>query len=133
MHPLDGPRLKIRRAESEIDRLRLMEDTFFQNTKYYIVPAEMNPISGKKVYRIRINGPPPSLDWGVYIGEIAHNLRSALNYLIYQLALLETSPETVAWDRSLQFPIFGNPSEFRDSGKRMIRLLKPENERGLRG
>jgi 8-oxo-dGTP pyrophosphatase MutT (NUDIX family) len=45
---------------------------------------------------------PPPLDWGVEIGEIAHNLRSALDGLVYQLAL----PTTKAPAGNAQFPIF---------------------------
>src|SRR4030042_415568 len=108
MHPLDGARLKVNRAKTEIDRLGLMQDAFFKNTHYSVVSAEQNLESGKNVYRIKIDGSPPPLDWGIYIGEIAHNLRSALNYLVYQLALLNSlnEPKTVAQDTRLQFPIF---------------------------
>lgn len=130
MHPLDGSRHKINRAIGEIDRIRSIQDTFFQNTHYSIVRAEYNPESGKYVYRVKIDGPLPLLDWGVYIGEITHNLRSALNYLVYQLALLNSlnKPETVAGDKVLQFPIFIDEREFERKGQRMIRLLRPEHK-----
>ena len=135
MHPLDGPRLKIVRAKSEIDRLGLMEDAFRENTKHHVVRAEFNPKSGKNVYRISIDGSPPSPEWGVYIGEIAHNFRSALDNLVYQLALLH-DPETVAGPkgRRLQFPIFvvrDGPDKngtFEGQKKRMIGLLRPEHQ-----
>lgn len=102
MHPLDGPRFKIARAKIEIDQLRLMQNIFFENTHYYAVKAEQNLKSGKYIYRIRIDGPPPSLDWGVSIGEITHNLRSALNHLVYQLTLLNSAnkPITVTGDKA---------------------------------
>ncbi|MEE8193881.1 MAG: hypothetical protein V3T73_00070 [Dehalococcoidales bacterium] len=130
MHPLDGPRLKVARAKAEIDRLGTMQDVFFEHTHYYIVRAEHNPISGKYVLRVRIDGPPPSLDWGVFIGEIAHNLRSALNYLVYQLAFLNTAnePEAVARDRRLQFPICLKGKDFKTKGKNRIKLLRPEHQ-----
>jgi hypothetical protein len=127
MHPLDSPRLKITRAKAEINRPGLMQDAFFTNTHYSVVRAEKDSVSGKYIYRIKIDGPPPSLDWGIYIGEIAHNLRSALNHLVYQLALLNSSnePETVAGDKRLQFPIFLDEGKFKAKGKDMIKLLKP--------
>lgn len=133
MHPLDGIGLKIKRAKGEIDRLRSMEDTFFKNTHYSIVRAEQNPISGKHIYRVRIDGLPPSLDWGIYIGEIAHNLRSALNHLVYQLALLNSSNkrETVAGDKLLQFPIFLYERDFKTKGKKRIKLLTPEHQASI--
>jgi len=133
VHPLDGIRLKINIAKTEIDRLGLMQDAFFENTHCNIVRAEQNPESGNDVYRIRIDGLPPSLDWGIHIGEIAHNLRSALNHLIYQLALLNSSnkPETVAGDKRLQFPIFLDKGEFETKGGKMIKLLKSEHKASI--
>jgi hypothetical protein len=101
MHRLDGPRLKVRRAESEIDAFRRAEDIFRKQTNNKIVKAEFNPKTGKDVYRVSMKVSPP-LEWGVLIGEIAHNLRSALDGLVYQLALLET--DTPAWDTG--FPVF---------------------------
>src|SRR5208283_1885052 len=101
MHELDGPRLKVARAKEEIDRLRTIEDELMGNTYYRLVGAELNPISGRRIFRLPNNIPKPSNEWGVLVGEIAHNLRSALDGLVYQLARLETdtpAPNT-------QFPI----------------------------
>ena len=113
MHPLDGPRLKIERAKSKIDYLRGQEEIFRRQAKYHVVRAEVNPDSDNYVYRTKISGNPPSPERSIDIGEIAHNLRSALNHLIFQLALLCETMETVTGDKSLQFPIFGNNSDFR--------------------
>ncbi|MFC2015170.1 hypothetical protein ACFLUP_04180 [Chloroflexota bacterium] len=136
MHPLDGPRLKIRRAEEQIKRLSLMEDSFKENTKYNIIGSELNLKSGNYVYRMRVNGPPlPVGAWGIYIGEIAYNLRSALDQLVYQLALLNTPAVTVAMNKSLQFPIFRRRINadtriptFERGRKRMIGLLSPKHQ-----
>jgi hypothetical protein len=135
MHPLDGAHFKLARAYSQIDIIKSMEISYFKETKHSIVRAEYNPVSGKDIYRIKIDGPPPSLDWGVYIGEIAHNLRSALNYLVYQLALLNPAnrPETVARDKRLQFPIFTDVSEYRRNGESTIRLLTPKHKAIIEG
>jgi hypothetical protein len=132
MHRLDGPRFKVTRAQTQIDQLRLMQDIFFKNTRYSVVRAEQNAKTGKRIYRIKIDGPPPSLDWGIYIGEIAHNLRSALNQLVYQLAILNTAnkPEAVETDKLLQFPISLRSQDFKKGNKahNMIRLLRPEDK-----
>ena len=102
MHPLDGPRFKIRRAESEIQVLDDKMLAMWSDSVYHIVRAERNPKTGNDIYRVQTNMPPSFLDWGVSIGEIAHNLRSALDGLIHQLALLETNTPA----RNTQFPIF---------------------------
>lgn len=145
MHPLDGPRLKIRRAIAEIERLRLLEETFRSEAKYEIVRAEMNPKTGKYVYRARVIYEPPLDEWGVWVGEIVHNLRSTLDGLVFQLARLNKAP---AETRDTQFPIFryrytrrlrsgevmgfeghqGARRPARGSGRYMIRRLRPEHQ-----
>jgi hypothetical protein len=139
MHPLDGVQFKLARAQSEVNVLRAMETAFFEETKHSIVRAEHNSVSGKDVYRFKIDGIPFSLEsslgWGGFIGEIAHNLRCALNYLVYQLALLNSAnkPETVAGDKGLQFPIFAGKGDFKRKGKRAIKLLALEHQTIIEG
>jgi hypothetical protein len=87
MHPLDGPRLKVQRAERQLQAYRQAEQAFVKKAQYKIVKAEFNPKTGKNVYRVRESVPPP-LEWGAWLGEIAHDLRSALDGLAWQLALL---------------------------------------------
>ena len=136
MHPLEGPRLKVRRADSKIKSLRGAEKVFMRESKYEVVRAEFNPKSGEYVYRVRASSPPPSLEWGVDIGEIAHNLRSALDRLVYQLAFLNTAPKAPT---GTQFPIFliGKTTKkrngrliahFEREGRRYIASLRPSHQ-----
>src|SRR6266542_510008 len=141
MHPLDGPRLKVWRAKSELHRYRLLEHAFMVDTKYQAIRAEINPKTGNQVYRASDVKHPP-VGWGVWIGEIVHNVRSALDGLVHQLAILNGAP---AGARGTQFPIFLYPrtriaqgekiAGFRDegtgtmgSGVRMIKLLRDEHK-----
>ena len=49
--------------------------------------------------------------WGVLIGEILHNLRSALDHLIWQLVILETgAPPTTT---KTAFPIFETAAGYK--------------------
>lgn len=108
-HPLDGPEFKVRCAEREIECLSRLEDAFRKDADYNIIRAEHNPKTGDDVYRVLVNVLPPP-DLGVLVGEIAHNLRSALDGLIYQLACL--NPAAGDTPTGTQFPIFlsGTPS-----------------------
>lgn len=47
-------------------------------------------------------GPDPK--WGVLVGEIIHNLRSALDHLVWELVVLETGEGPIT--NKTQFPIF---------------------------
>jgi hypothetical protein len=108
-HPLDGPDFKVRCAKREIERLARLEDEFQDEADYKLIRAEHNPKTRDDVYRVLVNVLPPP-DLGVLIGEIAHNLRSALDGLIYQLARL--NPGAGDAPTGTQFPIFlsGTPS-----------------------
>jgi len=87
MHPLDGVRLKITRAKEQIDAFYKEVDMFWM---YEPKPCEVIPKSGSKKpnysYIFQVNRLPPQ-EWGVVVGEITYNLRSALDHLAWQLAL----------------------------------------------
>lgn len=91
MHPLDGPRAKVERAVNHIQSLQDDWLAFFglEENTYRIVVAERDQKTGN--YSLRVQDAPASFpdSWGVIIGEIAHDLRSALDGLVWQLALLD--------------------------------------------
>ncbi len=145
-HPLDGPRLRIQRARSQIDMLRGLEKAFRDVVKFEVTKGELNPKTGLYTYHVRVPTVTPLDDWGVYIGEIAHNLHSTLDGLVYQLALITTKSPA----RNTQFPIFlvGRPKDrnrfhhcfegvrtkggkvqiLTADGRAMIRQLRPEHQ-----
>src|SRR5438105_3915504 len=100
IHPLDGPRLKVRRAEQDLDLLGKEIEAFRLTNQYQIIPAEFNPQSKQIVYRARVPRYPP-LEWGLDIGDIAHNLRSALDGLVHHLVLVNGKTATL----QTQFPV----------------------------
>ena len=136
LHPLDGPLLRCRCTERELKRFRRLESRFFRENIYRVEKAEINSRTGKQIYRYRIDREPP-LYWGVLIGEVAHNLRAALDGLVYQLVQLNGHTPT----RRNQFPIClyrrgehrGPDGEFlhsfegkeRGSGRDMLQGVKP--------
>ncbi len=146
-HPLDGPRLKVRRAKVKINGLRLTQDAFAKDANYKLIRAEFNPKTGKYAYRVLIDI-LPSLDWGICIGEIAYNLRSALDGLVWQLALKNPRIDTPAWDTQFPIFLFGRPngclrshkgrtrckakgSHFNCRGLDMLQSLLPGHKAGI--
>ena len=141
MHPLDGPRFKIVRAKSHIETLRSANARFEAEADYRVIVAELNPRTSKYALRALVNVLPP-LDLGVCIGEIAHDLRSALDGLVYQLGVLNGATEERL--TRTQFPIFlkGRPAgcrgrcrrampHFDCHGREMIGPLRPEHQRRI--
>lgn len=67
----------------------------------------------------RIVGPQPPLRWGVLLGDCVHNLRSALDHLICQVALLDGG--TMEDCRRSQFPIASkSESQYEDLARRCL-------------
>src|SRR5260370_29058031 len=80
---LFGIRAKIERAKYHIDELASRAQAFAEGNENCLV-AEDDPQTGEKVYRIRLRAPLPALV-PLIIGDAAHNLRSSLDHLAWQL------------------------------------------------
>ena len=126
----------MRRAYSEVDRLRFEEEAFRLDAGYSLVRAERDPKTGEYAYRVRV-GRAPDPEWGVFIGEIAHNLRSALDGLVHQLVLDNGETPTIR----NQFPVFlvgrtirkqksgGGPiPHFEGDGRTMLKGVSKEHQ-----
>lgn len=88
-HPLDGPRHKLGRAEAQLDQLDAEVARFLRRDTHEIT-QQFDPKSGRCTLQFVIKHPPP-LSWSVSIGEIVHNLRSALDHLACQLFRLHAA------------------------------------------
>lgn len=102
----DGPRLKVARARELISDLDGRGRELLKKNSYQFVPSELNA-DGKLVLRIREgrdNQHVPA-EWSVLIGEVAHDLRSALDQVICALAA-DSQPDDPNICSSTSFPIF---------------------------
>ena len=102
MHPLFGPRERVKRANHQIVALQRSFKGFFNENPYEIAVAEFNRKTSD--YSLRVKSGPQEfpIDWPLLIGEIGHNLRAALDGLTWQLALRTT---TTPHNRTA-FPIY---------------------------
>jgi len=73
-------------------------------------------------YLARLQNPPPipRIEWALLIGDCVHNLRSALDYIAWELAGADPT------DRVTMFPIFLNPDAYRREAPRRIERLPSE-------
>jgi hypothetical protein len=130
--------LKIGRARerlNEIDR----EATTFLYTQPYVVVSHKDTEPNWFTMRCRTFSAPP-MSLGLMAGDFAHNLRSALDYVVYQLAALGESGEK-GRGKKTQFPIFRDAVEYerwekvylkgvRDKERAAIRELQPFDRPG---
>jgi hypothetical protein len=127
MHPLDGVSAKLDRAEGVVNDIEQAIIDYAATSPYKIV-GEFNPKTSELVLRGRSTEPVPVL-FGVMAGDAAHNMRSALDHLAWQLALL-TSVEP--FDKT-QFPIALTPEAFESSRRRMLRDIDPRHQSVMEG
>jgi hypothetical protein len=83
---LSGCRAKVKRAERQLTALnRLVVAHCSAPAKRNAKPIEFHPEAN--VFALRFDRRPPPIRWGVLAGEIVHNLRSALDHLVWQMVL----------------------------------------------
>ena len=77
----------------------------------------------------RFKHPVPTLRWAVEVGELVHSLRSALDNLAWDLALITTRKPP----RSTAFPIHTSEANFKKDAHRQIRAwpVGAENSSGV--
>jgi hypothetical protein len=99
--PLYGIRLKLDRAKEQIQSLR-DELAEFDRSEPYRLAIQYDEEARVLSAVVKIEKPIRGV-WGVQVGEIIHNLRSALDHLVFELVIHCTGnlPTT-----HTQFPIF---------------------------
>lgn len=95
---LSGVRAKIDRAKDQVVKLDAEIGVFIDGRPYEVI-TERNTNKGQDVYRVRVRQDPP-LRFGVIVGEVIHDLRSALDHVAWQL--VPNAKRT----RSTGFPVF---------------------------
>src|SRR6185312_1300434 len=81
-HPLNGARLKVCRAEEHLQALKESIADYVASVPYELAAED----DGETVNLVLtlISHPDPTI--GAVIGDCLHNLRSALDYLMWELA-----------------------------------------------
>jgi hypothetical protein len=110
--------VKVDRAYKHLVDLQLAYACFFRPPDPYEIIPEDDPKTGERTFYLRIHKEIPS-EFSALIGDIAHNLRSALDHLAWHL--VQISPAfPKAKDREIYFPIFEDASEYQKGKMRKI-------------
>lgn len=110
MHPLDGVWLKLDRAKEHLDFLYTAIGEFWQLKPITVVPQD-DPQSSDYQFRIEIHR-EPDIKWSILAGEVTFHLRSALDHLAWQLALLHVKGREPSL--RTEFPIFDTSTAYDD-------------------
>jgi hypothetical protein len=110
----DGARAKVDRALEHLQLLDVELQLTFKSHAYGI-GGKYKPETAE-ICLYALGADFPLLDWGVRVGDCVHNLRSALDHVVWQLALchLQRDP-TEKEARRIQFPISDSCNGFKAS------------------
>ena len=115
-HPLDGAQAKVERSHDQLQTLVADLDAFRQGEPHKVI-SENDSDAREWTIRFQVLKPFERVV-AVQIGEIVHNLHSALDHLVWQLAILEA--ETPSKSTKLQFPVFLTESGYRERGNEKL-------------
>ena len=128
---------KVNRAKQHRDALeRYISKIFSIKANRPTLGAKFDTESGDHI--VYINHVPdlgPFLEnVALFVGDVTHNLRCALDHLAFQLALYHQGGSlTPQQERAVQFPITDNAKEFRKQSKRYLKNISPEHEKIIEG
>lgn len=128
---LKGPRAKLDRANEHLRLLDSETAAFYEGTaaegKPYVVESEFRPDSSEYVFYVNPKREPP-LRLGILLGDFAHNLRSALDHLVCQLALLNGPTDC----STTQFPICFTESRFKEVAGNWLKGVAPRHRAAIK-
>lgn len=112
---LRGPFAKLQRADELIQDFQTEINRFFNEERPFDLSIDDHPEdSSQCIVKLTPRFEFPALKWGVRVGEIVHNLRSALDHLVWTLTILNGNtppnpiPKRSPW-RQVTFPIYLEP------------------------
>lgn len=126
-HPLDGCQAKLDRAREHIEALRAAEHDYFGgDERPFNVDRHFDPSTNLYYFIGRVTQAPP-LRLGVILGDIVHDLRSALDHLVWQLVLAAgNDPEREPWPMFVVCSQRAAWDKARDTRKGLLRAISAE-------
>ncbi|MCA1832767.1 MAG: hypothetical protein LC750_08580 [Actinobacteria bacterium] len=112
MSTFQGVRAKVARAVEQTNLLESQLERFIDEQPYTIEQVP-NPKTSRKALIFRPTKALP-LEWPVVVGEILHDLRSALDHAVYELTVAEQGH---AFDKT-EFPVFEDEPKFFETNKK---------------
>ena len=104
-------RAKIARADEHLKALYGETDAWGELDPFRIV-RQSNADGSEHLFSLSIERQPDIWRWAVLLGDALHNLRCALDHIVYMLAINQTGKDPPDDDARLMFPICSDPTYF---------------------
>jgi hypothetical protein len=124
---LRGVRAKLRRAQDHFDDINSRINAVFSTQpdgESAPIGSEVDENRQSITFRLQ-EVKPLDPDLPLVIGDCLHNLRSALDHLVLQLAVLKGTPLAEAADKT-SFPVCLSREDFRSKSKNFAALIRSE-------
>lgn len=121
-HPLAGCRHKLGWAWEHLYALESEVYSWSETTRECTTWSQFHPEANIVAVYAQVATPP--LRWGVMVGNIVHNLRSALDQLVWQLVFANGETPRAGM-RGNSFPIFPNEVDFEAKTRYSLRGVHP--------
>lgn len=118
---LSSPRAKIARADEHLDALYRETDSWGDGDPFAVM-RESNADGSVHLFRLRFKSQPDVWRWALILGDALHNLRCALDHMVYALAIAQTGKAPPEDDEKLAFPICSEPKFFQNQRWRIASL-----------
>lgn len=123
-----GIQAKLDRSQEHFDVLDELIGSYLRTEPYRFIAEEyLEGDAHHYAIFLEVDTFPPDGVWGPVIGDVVHNLRSALDHLAWQLALPTARSDT---PRRIEFPIFledpTDDPEVRGALRKKLQCLRPD-------
>jgi hypothetical protein len=110
-------RLKLNRAEGYAETLKRDINAWFARRPYEVFGEYDAGPPESYVFRVRFLEPAPP-EWGIVLGDFAHNAHSALDHLAYRVVMDGNGGKH---RDGTQFPILLDPFKWKDAARSRLR------------
>lgn len=108
VHRLDGARLKVGRAREHMQALDVQCRAAVDDHPHSLF-VETDPKTGEHIVKFKTDGANYPDQIKLIVGDVIHNLRSALDHVAWQLADFDSGRPPGRW---VQWPIFHKESDY---------------------
>jgi hypothetical protein len=101
-------RAKLARADEHLSMLYRETDGWGDGDPFCIV-RESNTVGSVHEFSLRFEVQPDTLRWALLLGDALHNMRCALDHIVYALVVRQTGQDPPPGASRLMFPICSEP------------------------